>query len=705
MQHPDRSGDSGRVRATRQSGAPDRLLEALHLGFRARLQPLLAAALGAAEAALRQALAGSRDEELVEALANVLVLGHEKPRSERSWQGHLGRGFEGWPKPFAEAAAASTLALVSDGELHAQLIGQPTIDALGRRFASVQEIIDGRLCSLASAMGGEGRPTNPFAPRAVVDAYLDTFSAVDCDPLARRTLLQHYERLCIATLTEAYAWLNAALAEGGHAMDGASAGAALLAQGVDMAGAPAWLGHDALQPVASSWRRGEGGDAAPGAGRGQVLRRRLGRPLAGAGDRDRPRAYGHQEFISMLSLVQGSETPNEPLAVPGSIAAHLRDSLLSAAEGLGIPRDLALASQHQDDAISVAGGLFDGLCAGAVLTAGARARLARLAWPWLRLALDDEQLFDDAGHPAMELLSGLVQCWDANAAAADDESALHALADAIADSVANGYHGEAMVFVRALAALTAGLEPLQRRAAISERRAWQAIHGKERLQAARREADALVAARLDGRSMLPAVSEFLSGAWHQALVLLRLRDGPGSERHAGIVALGDDLLRIDAAAAAARGGEVADGLLAIVPRLKSCIAAGGAGEAESEDALARLVAEFVRPDAPRSVVHAALPSEQVGDREPGADRGDPPPPGQVFISRQDGGQVLVWLRLAWTSPISGNHMLATRQGARHALMSADELDAAVAAGTLLPRPVEGPVEAVLRELAAGARSD
>src|SRR5690606_39456400 len=138
------------------------------------------------------------------------------------------------------------------------------------------------------------------------------------------------------------------------------------------------------------------------------------------------------------------------------------------------------------------------------------------------------------------------------------------------------------------------------------RGAGGAFHARGRLRPRGGEAAALVAARLDGRSMLPAVSEFLSGAWHQALVLLRLRDGPGSARHAGIVALGDDLLRIDAAAAAARGGEVADGLLAIVPRLKSCIAAGGAGEAESEDALARLVAEFVRPDAPRSVVHAAM---------------------------------------------------------------------------------------------------
>lgn len=680
-------------------------MDALHLGFRARLQPLLATARDAAEAALRHTLAGSRDEELVEALANVLVLGHEKPRSERIWQGHLARGFEGWPKPYADTAAASTLALVSEGELHAQLIGQPTIEALGRRFASVLEIIDGRLCSLASAMGGQGRPTNPFAPRAVVDAYLDTFSAVDCDPAARKALLQQYERLCVAPLTEAYAWLNAELADGGHAMDGASAGAALIAQGVDMAGTPAWPGHDALEPVASSWRRGEGNGAARGAGRGQILRQRMGRPRADADDSDQPRAYGHQEFISMLSLVQGSETPNPPLPVPDSIAAYLRDSMLSAAEGLGIPRELAAPSQLQDDAISVVGSLFDGLCAGAVLAGGARARLARLSWPWLRLALEDERLFDDAGHPAMQLLSGLVQCWDANAAACDDEFAQHALADDIADSVANGYHGDAIVFERALAALNAGLEPLRRRAAISERRAWQAIHGKERLQAARREADALVAARLDGRSMLPAVAEFLSGAWHQALVLLQLREGPGSERRAEIVALGDDLLRIDAAAKAARGSEVADGLLAIAPRLKSCFVAGGAGEAETEEALARLVAEFVRPDAPRSVAHAAMPPEQVGDCEPGADCGPRHPPGQVFISRQDGGEIPVWLRLAWTSPISGCHMLANRQGARHALMAAHELDAALAAGDLLARPGEGPVEAVLRELVAGAQSD
>ncbi|MEN1941843.1 DUF1631 family protein [Luteimonas sp. MJ246] len=700
MQQPDRSGAPAPARATRQGGAPARLLESLHLGFRTRLQPLLPAARSAAEAALRRTLAGSRDEELVEALANVMVLGHEEQRSERSWQRHLARGFEGWPRPFADSATASTLTLVSEGELHAQLIGQPTIDALGRRFASVLEIIDGRLWSLASAMGGRGRPDNPFAPRALIDAYLDTFNAADCDALARKALLQQYERLCTAPLTDAYAWLNAALAEGGHAMDGASAGAALIAQRVDTGGAPAWAGLDALAPVASSWRRGEGGDAAPGAARAQVLRQRLGRPVADAGGG--PRAYGHQEFISMLSLVQGSETPGEPLAVPGSIAAHLRDSLLSAAEGLGIPRDLASPSQQQDDAISVIGGLFDGLRADAVLSGSARARLARLAWPWLRLALEDERLFDDPEHPAMQLLSGLVQCWDANAASGDDESALHALANGIADSVANGYHGEAAVFDHGLATLRAGMEPLQRRVSISERRAWQAIHGKERLQAARGEADALLAARLDGRSMLPAVAGFLTGAWHQALVLLRLRDGPASERHDGIVAVGDELLRIDAAAAAARGAEVADGLLAIAPRLRACVAAGGASEAESEETLARLVAEFARPDAPRSIARSATAPEVAGGHAPHVAGDAVFPVGQVFVSRAGGAAGATWLRLAWTSPVSGSHLLANRQGARHALLAADELDAAVDAGELLARPPEGPVEAVLRGLAGGA---
>ena len=62
-----------------------------------------------------------------------------------------------------------------------------------------------------------------------------------------------------------------------------------------------------------------------------------------------------------------------------------------------------------------------------------------------------------------------------------------------------------------------------------------------------------------------------------------------------------------------------------------------------------------------------------------------------------------WLRVAWISPISGQHLLVTRQGARHAVLSAARIVAAIEAGQLKPRSVHAPVEAVLRELAIEAQ--
>ena len=699
MRPPSSSGDSNPARNPRPATTPARQLEALELGFRARLQPLLAESQARAEVELRREVADAPSAGASEALTNLVVLRQEALRHERDWQQRLGQAFAGWPRQVV-ASRLEGYALVSEGELHSQLIGQPAIEALERRFTDVLGVIEGRLWSLSAGLGGHGRPSNPFSPRIVVDAFLDTFNTGECDPALRQVLLRHYERLCGAHLGNAYAWINAEMAEAGHAMDGGSAGASLLSQPVH-GGGDAWPGHDALQPRASSWRD-RGADQAPAdAVRGNRIRARvraLRPPVDGLAAR---RDFSDKEFVSVLSLVQGSETPPRPLAVPGSIGAYLRDALLAGAEDLGMPREFSAPSAAQDDAIDAIGGLFDGLRAGALLSPGAQARLARLAWPYLRLALEDPYLFDDPAHPATQLLSGLVQAWDANPAALGDEGELHALADRIADAVANEYHGDAVAFVRAFDALQAAREPLLRRAAIGERRAWQAILGGERLQAARSEADALLADRLRARRVLPSVAAFLSDAWRQSLAHAWLREGPGSPRFAEAVAVGDDLLRIDADAAAANGAAVAEGLIAIAPQLRACHAACGLDESAANGMLARLVAEVAHPDTER--VHgeftplARAESASAAPRD--ANTHDLPEVGQVLLWKPDATSAPTWLRLAWTSPLSGRHLLVTRQGARHGLLSSDEMADARASGRLVARPLADPVDAVLRALA------
>ena len=186
----------------------------------------------------------------------------------------------------------------------------------------------------------------------------------------------------------------------------------------------------------------------------------------------------------MLSLLQGNETPRRQEPAPASIRRHLRMSLIQGAANLGMAPDTTRLAPAQEDAIALVGGLFDALRAGMVLSPQADALLARLSYPYLRLALEDPCMFDAPGHAALAVLDELAGLWDGNTGGSEVDAELAAMADAVADEVANDYHGDAQVFDRVLATLASRLEPLRRRTEIAERRAWQSILGRERLQAA-----------------------------------------------------------------------------------------------------------------------------------------------------------------------------------------------------------------------------
>ncbi|MBB6599874.1 DUF1631 family protein [Luteimonas sp. MC1825] len=709
MRTPQGSGGEAVAGAQRAAAPPAQQLDALRQEFRARLQPLLAEAQLAAEKDLQQMYAEAPDVAVGDALANVAMLRRDALRHERRWQARIDAAFAGWPAraPTADGDPAA-YALLSEGELSTQLIGQPAIEALQRRFADALSVVESRLVSLAARMGGDGLPANPFAPPVVVDAFLLAFPPIDCEPLLRQSLLRHYERLCGTHLGPAYAWLNGALAAGGFAMLGGSVHAAMVSQPVGTAEGASWRGRDGLAPRGpddgTATPASRGGDAI--AMRGTLLRAlvRARRPARAADDTRR--AFGDREFLAVLSLLQGSETPTRwPPADPAPFALQLRRAMLAGASGLGMGVDAALPSAAQDDALDITALLFDALRASACLAPGAEARLTRLAWPWIRLVLDDPQLFDTEAHPAVCALATIVTLWDGNPGSGDD-AVLHALADAAADAIANGYQGEAAVIERALGELDAGSAPMLRRAAISERRAWQALDGSERLEAARRFADATLVARIGDRAVLPVVGAFLAGPWRGALVQVRLREGTGSARHQELLELADGMLRLDADAARARGAAVADGLLALEAPLRACLGTLGEDGGAIDMLLVSLAAGLALPDAPRARPEAAplvadsdADAGQADDAAPGSAPGSltgaAPEVGAVLVARDQHGATR-HLRLAWRSPLTGRCLLVTRQGARHAVLSPSSMAAALASGELVARAGPDPVEAALR---------
>lgn len=699
-----------------QGPAASPLLEALRRALVGRLQGLLAQSLGAAEAELQRSRQAEPDGDAgADELANVLMLRAELPGCERRWQERIGDGFAGWPQP-AASASRDAYALISDDELQAQLIGQPVIEALERRHVDVLDVINSRLWSFAATLGGRDRPANPLAPRQLIEAFLQTFgSDVTSRPL-RALLLRQYERLAGEQLGPFYASVNAQLSEAGHALATGNDIAMLMAVAPGAVPAEAarnsvWSNDNALSPTQSTWR-GSGaraqaaGPARSDAVRGNALREHVRgarhvEPASAGGAP--PRELRADEFFAVLSLLQGDDAvAPSPIA---AIGARLRDGLSRGAAGLGIAPGSTAPSTAQDDAIDLVSLLFDGLAVGHALTPEARALLGRLAAPYLRLALGDASMFDDRTHPAMQLLSLLVQCWDANQREPGADAELHALADGIARDVVSDYHGDALVFPRLLAIVQAAIEPLRKRAEIAERRAWQTLQGRERLQAARRDADRHLS-RLSNRTLLPTVAQFLDDQWRQSMVHAWLREGPDAVGYSAAVAVGDAIVAVDADAARAAGRSVAQGLIALQAPLRACFVACGADESGAEQLLARLVGELAQPDAPRRV-HGFTPLQD-------GPAVDTPQAGDVGAGVLAVGQVLVlhapdrapqWLRLAWRSPLSGTCLLVTRQGAKHAATDAAGIAAMLADGRLRPRSVEGPVEGVLASLAAAHRAN
>lgn len=688
--------------------APGPLLDALRQGFASRLLPSLVKAQQAAEAELRKRReAGPLPDELAEALANLSVLGSHAAEHERRWQGHIGDAFKDWPQPPATFASDDAYALVSEDELQAQLVGQPVIESMERRFDDILDVIDRRLWSLAAKLGSQERPSNPFAPRVVINAFLDSFPPSECEPPLRSLLLRHYERVASQYLTGTYAWCNTMLSQGGLDLTTASDYAMRVAgatASIESSEPGTWSGADALAPAESSWRnagRGAastGSNAASDTSRGARLRERM-QPSSDGGDAPAGmRELGDMEFFAVLSLLHWDGAASSG---PGAdIAGTLRTSMQAGAAQLGMNPDETRPSPEQEAAIELVGQLLDRLLHDHPMPEQSAALLAGLAPAVLHLAMSDSSLFDAPDHPAMQVLSELVQAWDCNHGA-DADAELLALADATAASLTENYPGDEAAFANALEDLQAALEPHRKRAEITERRIAQSLQGRERLQLARLEADRRLQAQLQDRPLLPAVADFLSEQWRQSLVQAWLKHGPDSRHFEQAFQVGEQITRLDDDAAHARGHALAEGLLALQAPLRQCYVACGLDEGGANALLAHLVSELSKPDAARTM-HDYTPLA-------GSDDSDAPSvlqdaalpemtPGQVIVHAVP-GQPPQLLRLAWQSAASGASLLVDRRGARQMLLLPKQMREMLEAGRLVLRSPHGPVEGVLRAMA------
>jgi len=399
-----------------------------------------------------------------------------------------------------------------------------------------------------------------------------------------------------------------------------------------------------------------------------------------------------------------------------ALSRAIREEILGGVVQLGFDPAQTHFSVDEEDAIDLVGILFQSLFEANDLLQRSRSMYGRLVVPYLKVALTDDSLFNRRSHPARHLLDVLTEACDGNDGETPQDRETLERAEHAVDRVVAEYQDDQAIFELAASELRDQLDQQRRRSELAEKRAAEALHGRERLQRARRDADELVASRLAERPLTAPVAHFLDKHWRHYLSQTWLREGPDTARHRAAIGLGDAMVQVDADAAQARGRVVADQLLALQVPLGECYASCGMDATAARDGMARIIAALAMPDAPRAV-HAPEPTieeEAVEESQPKPLRlaggtatlqFDPTIAarmrrlrvGQGLRLIDDGGHETA-ARIAWISPLTGRFLIVNRRGVRKLVVSPEELAALVAGGQAVVRAVDAPFDEAMKQL-------
>lgn len=639
--------------------------------------------------------------------AALLTLRQRNAASVMRYRQLIAQGFDDFRAMPLRPRNGLPLDLVAENQLDYHYAGQKLAESIGQRYARPLEMLDSRLEALSVELG-QPPSSNPIGAGRLAGAFIATFRDAELPDTLRPLLFRQYELELSRILGDLYGRINLVLAAAGYGI--ANAGAPRPAQPHPDAQIQAAESRieartrfGELREMLHAWRDSSE-DAAPitpkSTGGGVMARREL----------------RTAEVVSVAALLQSE--PPEPyaraLAGAGSLAATIREQLSEGARRLGLDPDQTQLAEGERDAVDLVGLLFESLFQTHAMLDRARRLYARLVLPYVRVALTDDELFLKRDHPARRLLDVITEACEGNDGASPQDRELLERAAGIAQRIVADYHEDLSIFAVAAEELDSLLEQQRKRVDMLEKRASEAVHGKERLLQARLQAGSALGQRLGKTPLTTAVSDFLVEHWQHHVVQTLLRDGLGSPRHDDVLALGDALVVVDGLAAEGRGAVVADRLIALQPAITECLASCGLDENVSHEWLAGLVRALAQPDLSRSMRKLPPPQLADDDAEPGPLRvvgghgGLDFDPQTAERMRQLGtGE---WLRLldangehvaakiAWTSPLTGRFLLVNRRGMRVLVASAEQLAALAAEGRLVAGTEQAPFDEAMRQM-------
>ena len=731
-----------RVTVEQLSALPDALYPQVELELNKSLQAATEHGLG---------LGGAQRDELM-----LLKLLRQRSASHAMrYREQLGQLFDALSGQYRVDEDDVGLRLVGEEELDFRLTGERMAETLTQFYKPAIDALDRRFAALADMLGQPGTP-NPVAPERLAAALVHTFRDADLSPALQRLLVEQYRLALASALPGLYRRIDALLqgvpsADAGFAVETApsrapqSVQAAAYASMHPSASPPSqepafastpshttgpteqgdWFRvspdatarHAQLRDLLHAWRDAGGEVPAVQAGHHPVAPAAGARPSGAPTPGVRPlqaQAPGMPPTVDaealgrVAGLLQADIYEPFEQALAGRQRLHeaIREHMGDAARRLGIDLEHARVSRSDADAIDLVGMLFEALSSTQGSNPEARQLFARLVMTYVRIALRDEQLFLRPGHPGKRLIDAVALSVEDNPGITRQDRELLEGAQHQVERVVAGYAEDLEILETATNELQALLLQQRRNADLAERRARETAQGRERLREARSRAATEVAQRISGKALTPAVARFLAHYWRHHFELALLRGGVESQRVSEAYRLADALVELDAVAALPQSADVAERMLALMPRLSQCLSDSGLDPGAADEWLARIARAIAFPDLPRQTqTLTTTPAE--GDAPVDLSHIDPTMIARMTmlrtgdflrLSEPDGSQVTV--KVGWISDGAPRLLLVDRRGQRRLLASPQQLAAMATQGRLQFGGDELPFDRALRDVQA-----
>ncbi len=424
-----------------------------------------------------------------------------------------------------------SLSIVNDDELDETLTKTNLISKSDMAYAQQLHVFKQRFSLLAS--GSELSDAQvPVSPSVIVLCFAECLKCIELNPNLRLRVYKLFERNVMGRLNDIYSAINDLLAKNGILPD--------IKFGTDNNRSANNSTKPTHEEVFSQDEREKYNPESTSAQMDPNFQA-ISQMFDGDNTANQGAAGGNYSnapnidlslMVNALTLLQGELFKNIDLKQASDKSpTEIKDELLKQLHDIDESTQGQAVHKNDEDTIDLVGMLFQFIVDDRNLPDAIQVILAKLQIPYLKIALQDRNLFADKNHSARVLLDKLSLAAVGWTEESDTNNKLINKIESVTHAILDEEEYNLDFFESLVADFDLFNKKFKRKADIVQRRAAEKTLGQEKLELAKKESAKILVEKMTNKQMPTLVRDILLGDWPKVLVLLHLREKQDSKNY------------------------------------------------------------------------------------------------------------------------------------------------------------------------------